>query len=215
MILFLVSTGYTQSIIIGNQEWSTKNLDVTAFRNGDSILEAKTFNDWLNAGYNKQPAWCFIYYDIKNEPKYGKLYNWYAVNDPRGLAPVGWRIPSQNEFDILIDFLGGVEIAGKKMKSSNDWDGIYIDGGILTESHPDKGTNSSGFLGLPCGLCTDGTFNGVGDVGCWWSSSEDPSDFYKAGPPNAYGIIIRNDSSRADSWSQPKSNGYSVRCIKN
>ena len=215
LILFLVSTGYTQSVKIGNQEWSTKNIDVTSFRNGDLIFEAKTFQEWTDACYNKQPAWCFVYYDKKNEPKYGKLYNWFAVNDSRGLTPEGWHVPSKNEWEVLINFLGGSEVAGKKMKSTNDWNGIYIDGGILTDVYPDKGTNSSGFLGLSSAICTEGSFNGMGDIGCWWSSSEDPSDFYKTGPSNAYGIIIRNDSSFADIWSQPKKEGYSVRCIKN
>ena len=95
----------------------TKNLDVATFRNGDPIPEAKSNEEWQKAGENKQPAWCYYDNDPKNGAIYGKLYNWYAVNDPRGLAPSGYHIPSDAEWTKLTDFLGGKTVAGDKMKS--------------------------------------------------------------------------------------------------
>ena len=82
----LTSIGFTQTVTIVNQVWTTKNLDVSIFINGDTILQAKKNREWEIAGENKQAAWCYYDNDIANGAKYGKLYNWYAVNDPRGLA---------------------------------------------------------------------------------------------------------------------------------
>ena len=98
------------------------NLDVDRFRNGDPIPHAQTEEEWLYAGENGQPAWCYYDNDPKNGKKYGKLYNWYAVNDYRGLAPKGYHIPSDEEWSVLTRFLGGVYIAGDKMKSTTGWD---------------------------------------------------------------------------------------------
>lgn len=104
----------SQTVTIGTQVWMTKNLDVSTFRNGDPIPEAKTKEEWKKAGENKQPAWCYYDNNSANGAQYGKLYNWYAVNDSRGLAPVGYHIPSDAEWTILVDFLG--DEAGNKMK---------------------------------------------------------------------------------------------------
>ena len=90
-----------QVVTIGNQHWMTKNLDVVAFRNGDLIREARTNQEWEQAIKNKQPAWCYYENNPKNGAKYGKIYNWYAVCDPRGLAPRGWHIPSFEEWNKL------------------------------------------------------------------------------------------------------------------
>ncbi len=80
---------------IGNQVWTSKNLDVEQFNNGDKIPEAKTNEEWNLANKNKTSAWCYYDNDNKNGMKYGKLYNWYAITDPRGIAPKGWHIPSK------------------------------------------------------------------------------------------------------------------------
>ena len=94
-----------KSVKIGNQEWMSENLNVDHFRNGDIIPEVKSKEDWEEAGKNGQPAWCYYENDPKNGEKYGKFYNWYAVNDPRGLAPEGWHIPSDGEWTEMINFL--------------------------------------------------------------------------------------------------------------
>ncbi len=120
---------YAQTVTIGNQVWMTKNLDVSTFRNGDPIPQAKTAAEWKAADENKQPAWCYYDNDPANGAKYGKLYNWYAVNDSRGLAPAGYHIPSDVEWKQLTDFLGSE--AGKKMKSKSGWKS-YTSGGSKT-----------------------------------------------------------------------------------
>ncbi|MFN5218453.1 MAG: fibrobacter succinogenes major paralogous domain-containing protein [Sphingomonadales bacterium] len=106
---------------IGNQIWMAENLNVETFRNGDFIPKAETSNEWRYAADNKEPAWCYYNNKYTNGLKYGKLYNWYTVDDPRGLAPEGWRIPSQADFAALITFLGGAEKAINKIKFKHNW----------------------------------------------------------------------------------------------
>ena len=86
-----------------------ENLNENTFRNGDLIPEATTDKDWNRYGKNRKPAWRWFPHlnDYENVQKYGKLYNWYAVNDPRGLAPEGWHIPNKEEFEALLNQLGG------------------------------------------------------------------------------------------------------------
>jgi len=114
-VLF-IQIHYAQTITIGKQVWMSVNLNVDKFRNGDPIPEAKTDEAWESAWKNNQPAWCYYDNDPANGTKYGKLYNWYAVNDPRGLAPAGYHIPTDEEWTVLTDYLGGGGIAGEKMK---------------------------------------------------------------------------------------------------
>ena len=141
ILVTLVSTfSFAQTTTLGTQVWSTKNLDVTTFRNGDPIFYAQTDEDWEKAGANGQPAWSFFEHDPKNEETYGKLYNWYAVNDPRGLAPEGWKIPTIEDFLKLYEHLGGVKTAMFKLKSKSGW----------VENK--NGTNSSGFNCTPGGI---------------------------------------------------------------
>jgi len=110
----------------------------------------------------EEAAWCHYDNDTANGAKYGKLYNWYAVMDSRGLAPVRYHIPSDAEWTLLTDYLGGAEKAGAKMKSKQGWaKGLAVDG---------NGTNSSGFSGLPGGgRDRYGTFDLIGELGGWWS----------------------------------------------
>ncbi len=91
-----------QSTSINGQVWMAKNLDVSTFRNGDTIPQVTSEKDWVKAGEKKQPAWCYYGNDPYNASKFGKLYNWYALTDPRGLAPQGWRIPVDEDFKKLI-----------------------------------------------------------------------------------------------------------------
>src|SRR5712675_951158 len=106
-----------KTVRIGTQEWMAENLNVSHFKNGDEIPEAKTNEEWKKASDEHKPAWCNYDNDLMNGKKYGKLYNWYAVNDPRGLTPNGWHVPSNSEcFEHLIKFLGGEDVAGGKMK---------------------------------------------------------------------------------------------------
>jgi len=162
-------------IKLGDQIWMVKNLDVVKFRNGDSIPEAKTNEEWLKAYEQSKPAWCYYDNDPKNGLKYGKLYNWYAVTDPRKLAPEGWEIPSQFSWQSLERFcdtsygtnidvenlektrFGTVELMDRK-----DWDTAYC-----------KGENKSGFRGLPAGYRdSTGSFLYYDNYTGWWSTTE-------------------------------------------
>jgi len=108
-----------KTVKIGSQVWMAENLNVETFRNGDTITQVKYW-DW---GL-REPAWAYVeYYDLKNKIKYtSKVYNWYAVNDSRGLAPLGYHIPTDEEWTTLITYLGGENVAGKKMKSTSGWE---------------------------------------------------------------------------------------------
>jgi uncharacterized protein (TIGR02145 family) len=183
------------TVKIGNQEWMTKNLDVDCYANGAPIPQVQNPKDWTNL---KTGAWCYYDNDSENGKIFGKLYNWYAVNDPRGLAPKGWRIPSDDDWTIFIDCLGGINIAGTKMKSTNGW------------KSNGNGTNESGFSGLPGGgrsYYNYGTFYFIGSNGSWWSSAEDDST--RAWSHNLNfrnGCVVRA--------SNLKGNGLSIRCLK-
>ena len=184
------------SVKIGNQIWMTENLNVDRFRNGDAILEAKTAEEWKAAGNTKRPAWCYYDNAPANGEKYGKLYNWYAVKDTRGLALVGWHVPSDAEWTILSNYIGGENVAGKSMKSTAGW---YNNG---------NGTNSRGFSGLPGGYrLSSGDFSYVGYYGYWWSASEVNESF-------AWDWKLGNYFSGLDRFYHAKYNGFSVRCIK-
>jgi uncharacterized protein (TIGR02145 family) len=191
--------GPYKTVQIGTQVWMTKNRDVATFRNGDPIPEAKTKEEWKKAGNTMQPAWCYYNYDPANGAKYGKLYNWYAVNDKRGLAPVGYHIPSDAEWSQLIDYLGGEVVAGAKMKGGKL--GYYAN-------------NESGFSGLPGGFCyLNGEFYGDGERCVWWSSTEyedyskdDTNSAWNRNTNFATEVVFRSQHS--------KESGFSVRCLK-
>jgi uncharacterized protein (TIGR02145 family) len=187
-----IKTKPMEEVRIGDQIWMTQNLNVDKFRNGDPIPEAKTPEEWEKASKNRDPAWCYLDNDPANGEKYGKLYNWYAVDDRRGLAPEGWYIPLDDEWTTLVDYLGGEDEAGVKMKSANGWD----DGG--------NGTNESGFSGLPGGIMGFESSNGW-----WWSCTkyEHDIDYARCHFLLKDGGIIRDI--------QDKGEGLSVRCLRN
>jgi uncharacterized protein (TIGR02145 family) len=187
-----------KTILIGDQTWMAENLNVSTFRNGDIILEAKTYKEWKLAEENKRPAWCYYNYDSKNAEKYGKLYNWYAVNDPRGLAPKGWHIPTDLEWELIIDVLGGENLAGGKLKNTTDWN---VEG---------NGTNDSNFSAYPGGRCNfGGGFDAtLGYEGFWWSATE-----YEAPYSALYKSLSCNYSS-VFSGDDLRGTGMSIRCIK-
>jgi uncharacterized protein (TIGR02145 family) len=111
------NTGPIKTVTIGTQVWMKENLNVSTFKNGVAIPEVQDNDAWKKAGKNKQPAWCYYDNDPKNGAKFGKLYNWYAVIDNNGLCPQGWYVPSDAEWDTLIAYLGGSDVAGAKMKA--------------------------------------------------------------------------------------------------
>ncbi|MFN4909931.1 MAG: fibrobacter succinogenes major paralogous domain-containing protein [Flavobacteriales bacterium] len=150
-----------ETVTIGTQVWSTTNLDVERFLNGDLISEAKTQEQWMEANTKGQPAWCYFENNPSNGQKYGRLYNWFAVIDPRGLAPKGFRIPTDQDWGDLMATLGGDSIAGIKMKATEGW------------SNQGNGNNQAKFYGLPGGDRNSmGWFLFLGYYGGWWSASE-------------------------------------------
>ena len=184
-----------KKVQIGSQVWMTENLNVDRFRNGELIPEAKTSEEWIRAGENKQAAWCYYNNDPSNAEKYGKLYNWYAVIDPRGLAPQGWHVPSDAEWSILTDYLG-YGVAAKKLKSKFGW---------MEEGN---GSNESGFSGLPGGYRSyDGTFRSIGKYGYWWSSTENVTD-------NAWYRYLSYNLGNVYRLYDGRQYGFSVRCLR-
>ena len=168
------------TIQIGAQIWMTQNLNVAHFRNGDPIEEAKTAEDWKAAGENKKPAWCYYNNDPTNGEKYGKLYNWYAVNDSRGLAPNGWKLPEIKCFSQLLVFLNATEgISHNILKSTLGWEDyeyyaqtdtyeVFFEstGEVLSGN----GNNESGFNGLPGGgRSKNGDFYYRGNNAFYWT----------------------------------------------
>ena len=200
-----------EEVKIGNQIWMKQNLNVETFRNGESIPQATTNQEWTEAIVSKQPAWCYYEYDATNEEKWGKLYNWHTVNDPRGLAPLGWHVPSDSEWDLLTDFLGGAEHAGDMLKSKNVWKGYDEtddEGEPTGVFRLDNATNETGFSAYPGGV---NTFHGLcaagDDRGYWWSTTKDEDDdpIYR---------LIYTTYSDLDSSGSTECRGASVRCLK-
>jgi len=202
MQIFIINNfAYSQidSIIIGDQVWMVNNLNVGHYRNGDSIPEIKNpGNDpgeWRNPGGG---ACCNYNNSLVNGAIYGKLYNWFAVNDSRGLAPAGWHIPTSDELNELYSYLGGLSSAGGKLKES----------GTSHWQSPNTGTNESGFSALPGGFRGGdyGQYKEIGTWGNWWTSTE-----YNAGYAAIY--VLVNSSSYVTLYNWGKLNGISVRCI--
>jgi len=200
MMLSSCGGSASKEVTIGKQVWMSENLNVDKFRNGDPIPEAKTDEEWKKAGENGQPAWCYYKNNPDNGDRYGKLYNWYAVNDSRGLAPEGWKIPSDEDWSRLTDFLGGESVAGKKMKYTDFW--------ADNDGESGNGTNESGFSGLPGGSRSlNGTFDNVGKYGYWWSSTENDTNY-------AWYRSLNYDGGNVSRANDGKGNGFSVRCLR-
>jgi uncharacterized protein (TIGR02145 family) len=193
-----------ESVRIGNQEWMTRNLDVDRFRNGDLIPLVELYEEWEKAGENGEPASCYYDNNPDNGKKYGKLYNWHAVNDPRGLAPGGWHVPTVEEWAILEKFLGE-NFAGTEMKSHDGWEAFENEYGEIQDGN---GCNSSKFNALPSGYCSNGgRFFKVNVHAFFWSST-------KLFNTSAHYRQLRYNSDYLNSSNESKSFGASVRCLK-
>ncbi len=189
----------TGEVVIGTQTWTCRNLDVTEYRNGDPIPEVTNPAVWqtLTTG-----AWRYYDNDPINGAIYGKMYNWYAVNDNRGLAPNGYKIPTQSDWNILQGYLNtlpGGNNAGGKMKQA---------GTMLWNAPNTDATNSSCFTGLPGGWVNFvGSFYEIGNTGHWWSSTPDGVNLASA-------RILSYNSGIFSSQSEYIGNGLSIRLLK-
>lgn len=183
------------TVLIGEQWWMAENIKTTRFADGSEIPHVTDNTEWSDLS---TPGWCNYENSVVNDIVYGKLYNWFTVNDPRNVCPTGWHVPTDNELTVLIDFLGGEDIAGSKMKRITGWNAPNT-----------NATNESGFSGLPGGYRSSlsGGFSNVGAYGHWWSSTEGDTDF--AWSRN---LFYFNDT--ANRFFEDWQNGFSVRCVK-
>lgn len=187
-----------EQIQIGSQIWTAKNLNVDYFRNGEFIpnVQENVFWAQLNTA-----SGCWWQNNQSYGVQYGKLYNWFALSDPRGLAPEGWHIPTEAEWNTLITYLGGGSIAGGKIKEAGNshWEA------------PNTGAdNSSGFTALPGSSRVD-DFTGefpytIGELGMWWSSTE-------ASNKGKFFYVTKDNADLFNGLAN-KQGGYSVRCVK-
>jgi uncharacterized protein (TIGR02145 family) len=206
------TTAPMPNVTIGAQTWSTKNLDVTTYRDGTPIPQVTDPTQWQNLTTG---AWCYYNNDPANGAIYGKLYNWYAVagihdNNPstpnKILAPTGWHVPSDTEWTTLTTYLGGESVASGKMKST----GTIQAGTGLWQNPNTAATNESGLTVLPGGFRDDlgGSTGSIGYVSYLWSSSEDTTSV-------AWTRSLRTQNIIALRSYNYKYYGFSVRCIKN
>ncbi|MCK5684635.1 hypothetical protein KAJ27_10955 [bacterium] len=182
-----------KTVEIGDQWWMAENLKTTKYRDGIAISNATDNSIWagLSSG-----AYCYYDNDSGNAEIYGAMYNWYAVNDSRNIAPEGWHVPTNEEWQELLDSLGGYLVAGKKLKSTSAW--IYDRNGIDTV----------GFCAFPGGYRSyTGNSSYMSAGAYFWTASEYSSD---------YGWIYKlsYDRNSINSDVYLKTLGYSVRCIQ-
>lgn len=186
-----------KTVTIGSQVWMAENLKTTKYNDGSSIPNLTDETQWIST---IEGAYCDYDNDVLNSNEYGRLYNWYSVSDARKLCPDGWKVPSDNEWQTLVDFLGGESYAGGKLKETgtSHW---------LT---PNTGaTNVYGFTALPAGH-RDGAalYRRLGDLAIWWTATEEYSLVYSWRRSLEYNTenILKNRNY--------KTLGFSVRCIK-
>jgi uncharacterized protein (TIGR02145 family) len=221
-----------KTVIIGEQIWMAENLKVTHYRNGDSIITglasrldgkfAKTFDKPppISSNYliNHEGAYVVYNDDPSNVDIYGNLYNWYAVDDERGVCPEGWHVPTIYEWEELVDYLGGSDIAGGLLKDT----GTKERGTGLWQHSNSEVTNASGFTALPCGLWhLNGKCQDMGDRVWFWSSTEcnrnldgsirSQSDFLT---PFANMVLLNSVQLKIQFIHYFKDMGFSVRCIR-
>ena len=175
--------------ILKDQVWMIENLKVGKFRNGDSIKEAKNETEWINAGKKSQPVWCYYKFNPENEKMYGRLYNWHALNDSRGLAPLDWKIPSIEDWKKLTNNYSYVNLKTEDL--------LY---------QGTQGKNASGFNMIAGGgIDQSGNSTYKNKVGIYWSSTTKDID-------NSW--FMYADEYNIAYYSGPKESGFSIRCIR-
>ena len=195
------------SVLIGNQCWFAENLRSENYENGDAIPANLSDSAWQNttsgaasvygedAGCANNTSAIDACDPAQSLNEYGRLYNWYAVDDARGLCPSGWHVPTDGEWTVMTNYLGGAMGAGGQMKATYGWFG----GG--------NGTNSSGFSGLPGGARDlDGSFVNAGNFGSWWSSTPNESFAWSRGLSSSANFVYR--------FTGNLRLGFSVRCVR-
>ena len=189
-----IDGNHYDTVKMGDQVWMSANLSVTRFRNGDSIPYAASNEEWIKSGKEGKPAYCIIQNNKTFGIKYGKLYNWFAVVDPRGLAPKGWHVPSDEEWSALTDYLGGSVAAAMSMRVVNSYG---------------QNKDKSSFSGLPGGArALNGNFYGFESFGYWWAGTESVDQ-------TAWVRVLGYNVLDFNSLHYNKTCGLSVRCVRN
>lgn len=189
-----VDTYVYKTVTIGTQTWMAENLRVTHYRNGDPIEKDSIYN---NTVWNARTTGAYCEYG-NYASEYGKMYNGYAVMDSRGLAPAGWHVATQSEWNTLIEFLGGTSVAGGAIKEA----------GTDHWRSPNTGaTNSSNFNAMPGGNRQSSGMAGVGYGASWWTSTL----FYEGS--NVI-FSVSNSSASIYTGGTVLSDGFYVRCVK-
>ena len=190
-----------KSVIIGTQEWTSKNLLTTKFNDGTNILHVTNNDSW---SLLSTPGYCWYNNDKASYGnEYGALYNWYAVETEK-LCPEGWHVPSKEEWEVLSNYIGGAEKGGEFLKSKSAW--------IKWGGEDGSGTDDYGFNALPAGGRGDGTgeFVEFGLSGVWWTVSKNDRQYN-----NALYYAISSNYPRLENHYLPKKRGFSVRCVRN
>lgn len=194
-----------KTVKVFDQVWMAENLNVSTYRNGDPIPEVQDEKEWKKL---KTGAWCYYENKTENGTIYGKMYNWFAVNDPRGLAPEGFHIPSDAEWSVIAEYDPATKKtkgnSGKNLKSTTGWKDYPSD----KETIIGNGTDLYGFNGLPGGFRNlVGAFQRITEETYWWTSTNNGAD-------KAWCFALR-------AWVPPTGRtvdvrkcGFYVRCIK-
>lgn len=185
-----------KTIVIGNQTWMAENLRTTRFRNGDSIPTTKTLSQDISSEVSPVYQW-----SLGNTKVNGRLYTWFVATDARNICPIGWHIPTDAEWTILIDYLGGENVAGDKLREIGTVHWIPL-------SNNGSATNESGFTALPAGskdiTCV---YNPNSNVCVWWGSTSNK-------PDSGVTRNVSGNYSYVTYINGNKTNGYSIRCVK-
>jgi len=196
-----------KTVVIGTQTWMAENLNVATFRNGDPIPEAKTQEEWQKAGREGRPAWCYYDFNAENGKVYGKIYNWYAVNDPRDLAPTGWKIPKLNDWRVLEKNVNNLYYS-KLIYST----GSIIDQQLMSKEHwfeNENGTNETGFNALPGGYHEGNRFEELGQISYLWCKDSSYNGVYmRRSSQESIGVI--QTGACKDGF---EGDGFAVRCL--
>lgn len=206
----IFTTPNIETVTICNKIWAQRNLDVERYRNGDIIPQVTDPNAWKNLTTG---AWCYKSNDTANGVVYGKIYNWYAVNDPRGLAPSGWHVASLSDWRKLLKCLDQNSDTTDGGGGLSNFAGGYIKStGTNYWTSPNIGaTNSSNFTALPGGARSNvnGAFDDTGNNAIWWTSTP-----YSPSITAYYFITYNSNTQLLGSFSGDKAFGISVRLVK-
>jgi len=190
-----VDGNYYSTVTIGSQVWMAENLKTSKYRNNIAITDKTNLSTWGTSTTQASSN----YATPSNSTTYGKLYNWYAVSSTNNLAPLGWHIPTDADWTSLSDFLGGLNLAGDKLKEK---------GNLHWATANTTATNITGFTALPGGSrSTDNSIYDIGNIGYWWSSTEGTTT------TNGWYRSLSNENSIVTRGYYAKSVGMSVRCI--